>query len=30
MTQPIAKARLRPMMAPTFAPVIMSAAITSV
>ncbi len=30
MTQPIAKARFRPMIAPTFAPVIMSAAITSV
>src|SRR6188508_3277505 len=30
MTHPIAKARLRPMIAPTLAPVIISAAITSV
>src|SRR3954463_7583306 len=30
MTQPIANARLRPMIAPTLAPVIISAAITSV
>ena len=30
MTQPIAKARFRPMIAPIFAPVIMSDAITSV
>src|SRR3954464_5138009 len=30
MTQPIVNARLRPMIAPTFAPVIISAAITSV
>src|SRR5215217_867220 len=30
MTQPMANARLRPMMAPTFAPVIISAAITRV
>ena len=30
MTQPIAKARLRPIIAPIFAPVIISDAITSV
>jgi hypothetical protein len=30
MTQPIAKARLRPMMDPILAPVIIKAAITSV
>ena len=30
MTQPIANARLRPMIAPIFAPVIISDAITSV
>jgi hypothetical protein len=30
MTQPIENARLRPMIAPTFPPVIISAAITSV
>ena len=30
MTQPIANARFRPIIAPTFAPVIISAAITSV
>jgi hypothetical protein len=30
MTQPIAKARFRPISAPIFAPVIINAAITSV